>query len=296
MAIDLVNLITSGSAQHEIQNTHGISMPHTIDTKNCTIGIISIIRKQCDLIKEMIDEGRIPHAIVERHEIMVGTPEEFQGHEKDIIIFSLCLDSSCNRGTGHYQNPNRLNVATSRAKNLMIFIYSDIPKTFDKIIEYRNHFVQPDLVIDGKNANAPKAPCKFDISICDSEFEREVYHYLQEYIDSKKPLHELRLCNQVISCGQKRLDFVIHNPKSMKYTAVEVDGSSHFITEGNKKQYSEQHIERMEILIRDGWKIINTPYYRWYNGGWLSDRRNLKIFDDEINRIYKELDNNLDLS
>ncbi|MBK7042113.1 MAG: hypothetical protein IPH46_17095 [Bacteroidetes bacterium] len=29
----------------------------------------------------------------------------------------------------------------------------------------------------------------------------------------------------------------------------------------------------MEILERAGWKIINTPYYKWYKNGWLETCR-----------------------
>ena len=68
--------------------------------------------------------------------------------------------------------------------------------------------------------------------------------------------------------------------------AVEVDGIYHFDLDG--KTYSQVHLERIEILKRAGWEIINTPYYKWYKNGWLNE--NSKILKEEVKRIYRELD------
>ena len=84
----------------------------------------------------------------------------------------------------------------------------------------------------------------------------------------------------------------MYNEHSKKSAAVEVDGSYHFNIGGLKQNYTEEHLERMEILQRAGWKIINTPYYKWYKDGWLSETSE-PIFKEEIERIYKELDRHL---
>ena len=109
---------------------------------------------------------------------------------------------------------------------------------------------------------------------------------------SNKSNNSITIHNQIVSCGQKRLDFVLYNEHSKKSAVVEVDGSYHFNIGGLKQNYTEEHLERMEILQRAGWKIINTPYYKWYKDGWLSETSE-PIFKEEIERIYKELDRHL---
>ena len=79
-----------------------------------------------------------------------------------------------------------------------------------------------------------------------------------------------------------------HNTK--KSVAIEVDGVHHFTNNGIADNYTVEHIDRMEILTRAGWNIINTPYHKWYKDGWLSEETN-NNFKEEINRIYSEIRN-----
>lgn len=85
------------------------------------------------------------------------------------------------------------------------------------------------------------------------------------------------------------MDFILYNEANKKSVAVEVDGSYHFLDNQYGNLYSQEHIERIETLTRAGWKIINTPYYKWYKDGWLCDENN-EIFNAELRRIYSELD------
>ena len=105
---------------------------------NFSLGVISIMSKQVNLIKEMIYEN-ISNENILQHKIIVGTPEQLQGHERDIIIFSLSADN--NTSSIHYENDNRFNVATSRAKKFLIFVYSGIPRSFKKYRKYIRHFI-----------------------------------------------------------------------------------------------------------------------------------------------------------
>jgi superfamily I DNA and/or RNA helicase len=89
------------------------------------------------LIKDKINET-FTEDIRQKFNLMVGTPEEFQGSERDIIIISLCLDENCKGGHGHFQDKQRFNVATSRAKSFTYFIYSKFPQSFDKVYTYLN--------------------------------------------------------------------------------------------------------------------------------------------------------------
>ena len=272
------------------------SPPSHINPINFSIGVISMIRDQCELIKELL-KLRFPNNELTNYGIDlennegIGTPEEFQGNERDIIIFTLCLDSKCVSGQGHYQDAKRLNVATSRAKSFTYFVYSPFPKTFDKIYNYLNYIKGGVSEEDIFSSN--EEPLKLELpplnhSLFDSDFERYVYSYLNTFVKEKAGTNKLTIHNQIKSCGQKKLDFVIYNHENQKSVAIEVDGSQHFENNNLNSSYTIEHVERMNILLRAGWNIINTPYHKWYKDGWLSEENNPN-FKNEIDRIFNEI-------
>lgn len=265
------------------------TLPKHIDKNDFTIGVISMIRDQCKKIEELIDE-HLPH-LDSDYDLMIGTPEEFQGNERDIMIFSLCLDTDCKRGQGHYQDAKRLNVATSRAKSFTYFVYSPFDRTFNEIYKYLNYIngsVSENDLKPVTNENIKPNLPELDYDLFESDFEKYVYSYLEKYVQNYSKGNTITLHNQVKSCGQKRLDFVMFNHNTKKSVAIEVDGIHHFINNGIADNYTIEHIERMEILTRAGWNIINTPYHKWYKDGWLSEEENYS-FKEEIERIYAEI-------
>ena len=275
------------------------SLPSHINKNNFTIGVISLIRDQCTIIEDLLRK-RFPNQELKPFGINVdekterdgiGTPEEFQGNERDIMIFSLSLDLGCSKGQGFYQDAKRLNVATSRAKLFTYFVYSPFPETFNKIHDYLNYFngkvTDEDIASGDTILHNPELP-PLNFNKFESDFERYVYSYLEKFVKEKSKGQKITLHNQIISCGQKRLDFVIFNHDTKKSVAVEVDGSYHFVSNRIAENYTFEHIERMNILTRAGWNIINTPYYKWYKNGWLSEE-NDPNFKNEIDRIYSEI-------
>lgn len=285
--VKIIYSLTSSKNQGLFEEDY--KLPKHIDPNNFTIGVISMIREQCTKIAELIEE-KLPN-LDAVYELMIGTPEEFQGNERDIMIFSLCLDTDCKRGQGHYQDSKRLNVATSRAKSFTYFVYSPFDRTFNEIYKYLSYIngkvTEDDLTpVEADNLKPNLPPLNFDIF--ESDFEKYVYSYLEKFVSEKSNGHKLTLHNQIKSCGQKRLDFVIFNHNTKKSVAIEVDGSHHFTNNGLADNYTIEHIERMEILTRAGWNIINTPYHKWYKDGWLSEQTD-RHFKEEINRIYNEI-------
>lgn len=292
--VKIIESLVSSNLKSLFPNEYKV--PSHIDKNNFTIGVISMIRDQCELIREMLKE-RFPNNELDKYGIDVegregiGTPEEFQGNERDIMIFSLCLDSECMHGQGHYQDVKRLNVATSRAKYFTYFVYSPFPRTFDKIYNYLNYIngrvADDDLAPLNSVVAKPELP-QLNYDLFESDFERYVYSYLERFVSDHSNGHKITLHNQIKSCGQKRLDFVIFNHDTKKSVAIEVDGSHHFVSNALKENYTFEHIERMDILTRAGWNIINTPYHKWYRDGWLSEDTN-QAFQDEIERIFREI-------
>ena len=88
------------------------------------------------------------------------------------------------------------------------------------------------------------------------------------------------------------MDFVLFNKDNEKAVAIEVDGSFHYQENGLTQYYSKEHTDRIETLKRAGWKVINTPYYKWYRNGWLCDTDH-PTFKRELDRIFFELDYHL---
>lgn len=294
-ALEVIKVIKKITSPHQqLDFSDSFSIPEQLQGKLQSIGIISMLRNQCNLIQSHIDE-KIDSKLIENYKIMVGTPEEFQGNERDVMIFSLALDEDCKHSVGFYQDSKRLNVATSRARLLTIFIYSAIPKNFDKVISYLKYFkgeINPDDIDSSEESfiSSNYNNWSFNVGAYESDYERHVYGYLISYIKTRSD--KIKIYNQVQSCGQKRLDFVLYNEANKKSVALEVDGSYHFLDNQYGRIYSQEHIERIEILKRAGWNIINTPYYKWYKDGWLSNSDN-EIFNSEIERIYTELDSYL---
>ncbi|AFY49719.1 RAP domain/IstB-like ATP binding protein [Nostoc sp. PCC 7524] len=254
------------------------------------IGVVSFLTEQKKYIKEQI-ENEFSDEEREIHDLFVGTPEEFQGNERNIIFITLGLDGISQRwAKGHFENKNRFNVATSRAINFTYLIYGGIPKNAVLLKKYLRHFgFQAQNFIDDsiieENSLTNRHTWKFDESKIESEFEFRVLDYLREFINQFGSSY-LYLYNQVVSCGHKRLDFVIYNSKNEETCAIEVDGVYHFAEDG--RNYSDAHLERVEILKRAGWKIVHVPYHKWYKKGWLSERNDTE-FQKTINDLYAQL-------
>lgn len=81
------------------------------------IGIITFYGAQLRLIEEQINRGnQFPNL-----DIRTGTVDRFQGMEKPVIIVSMVRNNSYG-GVGFAKTPERVNVAFSRAKELLVIV------------------------------------------------------------------------------------------------------------------------------------------------------------------------------
>lgn len=88
---------------------------------NYEIGIITFYSKQAELLTRMV-EDEFPSDV---YRISVGTVDAFQGKEFDVVILSAVRsnkETEMNKRVGFLDNNNRLCVAFSRAKRLLITI------------------------------------------------------------------------------------------------------------------------------------------------------------------------------
>lgn len=281
-AIELVRRISSG---RELGNgSHLRKLGFQLPSRLPTVGIISFTTDQRDVLRT-----RAESAIEDGHktalDLFIGTPEEFQGNERDVMILTFGIGAGQHYARAFYEKPTRFNVATSRARKYTYAIIGNCPPNALLFHRYFGYFgfTPSSQLFDEVPDTGPmehmgsRLTWTFDERLCESEFERLLLMCIQEYIDLQ-PQHRLKLFNQVKTCGQKRLDFVLYDEDTTRSVAVEVDGPDHFVEDG--RTYSHEHMERVAVLRRAGWKIVHVPFYQWYRNGWLYHQN-----DPDLTRI-----------
>lgn len=261
-----------------------------------TVGIVSFMRDQRDYLRLCCNDAENSH-LAEKVDLLVGTPEEFQGNERDVIILTFGLGAGIERYSKQFfENPNRFNVATSRARHFTYGILGACPRNATLLREYFGRFgytVPAGDFAQATTAEAEATGYRFpplDKSRLESEFERLILEELQEYagVRASAGRPPVTLHNQVEVCGQKRLDFVVLNTVNKSCVAVEVDGPGHYCNDN--RTLTSAHIERCGILRRAGWKIIHIEHHAWYKSGWLRKDSQLA----EVRRkLYADLDSAL---
>lgn len=121
------------------------------------IGIISFYSEQIKLLEQEIDEMS---NVKEHLSIRIGTVDRFQGIEKPIIIASLVRNNRSGK-IGFARDFRRVNVAMSRAKELMIIVGSSKVFTNGKLDNetkqlYQNLFEQIKSIDSMFNLNGEK--------------------------------------------------------------------------------------------------------------------------------------------
>ena len=82
--------------------------------------MISFTREQVRYMKSEA-EKKLTDEEFESINLMIGTPEEFQGNERDVMIFTPAIDENQKRSRAFMEDSNRFNVATSRSKYFTFF-------------------------------------------------------------------------------------------------------------------------------------------------------------------------------
>ena len=85
-----------------------------------SIGIIAPYRAQVALIRRKIEKFIYRADLEFLSKEMVDTIDRFQGDERDVIIFSMCLSDSIDSDL--LKDKRKINVALSRAKKKLIVV------------------------------------------------------------------------------------------------------------------------------------------------------------------------------
>jgi superfamily I DNA and/or RNA helicase len=120
--------------------------------------VISVYRGQAELIREYTLQARNRISVQAESEraLSIGTVDEFQGMEKDIIILSLVVNEPDAQLSGFLRTAERINVAMSRARRLLIIVgsthnYTEVKSAasgmYGKVLAVarkRGHYVRAD--------------------------------------------------------------------------------------------------------------------------------------------------------
>lgn len=229
-----------------------------------SVGVISFIREQVNYIKEEV-QRRLSDEEQENICLMIGTPEEFQGNERDVMIFTPSIDKDQKRSKSFMEDRNRFNVATSRAKYYTYFVHGELPSNMLLMQQMLVKMGQGKKDIVDIDLGYLPIGWSYEPSACESEFELIVADVIADQIQTEFP-QRLVLYNQVHTCGY-RLDLVVYDCFSKKAVGIEVDGKHHYYADG--ATYTDDHLERANALKRAGWKIKYLPYWNWFQDGWI---------------------------
>ena len=201
-----------------------------------TIGVVSLLGDMQALkIWEML-ETELGLEAIRRHEIACGDARTFQGKERDIMFLSMIVSPGDARAQTRDSMAQRFNVAASRARDRMYLVRSielDQLSIKDKL--RRNlisHFFTPYAQDERKVEDLR--------TLCESDFEREVYDILTE--------RGYRVIPQV-EVGEHRIDMVVEGHNDTRL-AIECDGDRY-----HGVDRWESDMNRQRVLERVGWRF-----------------------------------------
>lgn len=185
---------------------------------------------------------------IKERRIKIGNSYEFQGDERDVIILSMVISKKQEDGETRIvkalttkEFERSFNVATSRAKEQVILVYSIHPNELSKdclrykLITYYNTF--------NKNENVVR-----DVKL-NTDFEKEIYKELRN--------NNIDVTSH-FKIGKYEIDFVV-NDENGKKIAIECDGDDF----KSKEEYEEDIVEH-DVLTRCGWKFIRVRASKFY--------------------------------
>lgn len=239
---------------NEVEADHIVSLIQAFlemnEYKGQTIGVISMLGNEQSAAIEKKLQAVIDPIVYEERRIQCGTPPQFQGDERDIIILSLVDSPNENGGPlrllsedgNNDKYRKRYNVAVSRARNQLWVVHSLNPD-----IDLKSDDLRLKLIKYAINPNRDQDNL---LSMSESPFEMEVMKLL--LAERYKVIPQFKV-------GAYRIDMVIQYGD--KKVALECDGER-FHTSDNLNN----DLARQAILERLGWRFIRirgSEYYRY---------------------------------
>jgi hypothetical protein len=233
----------------EIQEINGIP----------SVGVVSFISDQITAL----EEGCLKTFSIEdlrKIDLMIGTPEKFQGNERDVIIFTPSVDGTCSRSVGFMEEPSRFNVATSRAKLFTFFVHGKIPNNMERMQRLIKTMESPKTQSENK-VKLPRGWSADPVGIR-SQIEKELYEDLQIYRSARNAAG-LHVFNKVKTCGLVA-DFVVYSERDDRAMLIEIDGKNSVVL---PNEDNDRQTERLLTFRRAGWDVYYYDYLKRYKSG-----------------------------
>lgn len=94
-----------------------------------SIGILSPFRDQVNFLQKKLEEFEL--TIIKKHKILIGSPYDFQGEERDYMFLTFTIDNETNSAVFNYLNRDDVfNVSITRAKQKQFLYYSFNSKNY----------------------------------------------------------------------------------------------------------------------------------------------------------------------
>ena len=204
-----------------------------------SIGILSPFREQVNYLQRQISQ-RFSGQQLERHRILVGTPFNFQGEERDVMLLSFVLDNAAHSSAFQYLNrADVFNVSITRARVLQRVYTSFDPAQFsfqNLVFDYVNSLRQSGPT----TALTPDAP--------PNDFMLEVADTLLDF--------EVRQLYRAYPIAGVEIDIVVVN-KTGQTCCIDLVGYP--------GEYEDVlPLERWRMLERVGMRVFFLSYSRWY--------------------------------
>jgi len=204
-----------------------------------SIGILSPFRAQVTFIKSKIRKA-IDIKKLRKHQLLIGTPHQFQGEERDVMLLSFAVDNDSHPSTFIYLNkPDVFNVSITRARSIQhVFTSIDLEK------------LNPDYLFTQFLQQANSQP------ISDSGLSTydEIDPFLEEVVAVLKKWKVDQIHKAYPIAGIEIDIVVVHQKKTYCIDLVGYPGA-----------FEERFpLERWKMLERIHVKTFTLPYSSWY--------------------------------
>lgn len=210
----------------------------TLSKKLCqSIGILSPFRAQVTLLRSMISKS-ITAQNIRRHQLLIGTPHQFQGEERDLMFLSFAVDKNTHPSTYLYLNRSDVfNVSITRARLAQYLFFSVSPQELPSkylLTQYLQETKETRTVDDSKESE-------------EDEFMKEVISVLKEWnIQEVFPNYSI--------AGIEVDLVVVYQEKTFCIDLVGYPGDFE----------DSWPVNRIKLMSRIGIQTLTLPYTAWY--------------------------------
>lgn len=202
-----------------------------------SLGIISPFTAQITLIKKLVGSA-VNLKLQKKHKLLIGTPYQFQGEERDIVLLSCVVDSDIHPSVFAYLNKVPvLNVSITRARiKQIVFCSLDHENFSDKHL-----FIRYLKSIGSQKEYQPASTTSFD------KFSLEVIKVLESW--------KIKEIMTAYPLGGTKIDMVVK--VNDKYYCIDLIGYP--------GEFEEQFsAAKLRMLDRIKLTIFFIPYSSWY--------------------------------